>query len=203
MMGFHGYSISDIFDLCERHFGGVHHCFALIQRCTTAYIGREAWCPRRHLEPPGWIGSSATVRLCRHGPFQDSVSADCPDGIVRDWSQVFNGCSTSASSRRRTAYLILGISKAIFGKTRYGEGPRSGGLWIIDIYEMTTPGFPRSTILGGVALGCRLVSVADEGWAVLRTGLSPRWPSEDPRAHEGNKHKKLAKLFSFFLVLMI
>lgn len=27
MMGFHGYSISDIFDLYERHFGGAHHCF--------------------------------------------------------------------------------------------------------------------------------------------------------------------------------
>lgn len=98
---------------------------------------------------------------------------------------------------RRT--LELGISKAISGRGGTRNVSGSGGLWIINIYEMT-PGALGSTMLGRVALGCRLVSVADEGWAVIRTGLSSRWPGEDPRSHEGNKHKKkLAKLFfSFF-----
>lgn len=95
--------------------------FALIQRCITAYMGWGSSVSQAPLGAPGWIGSSATVRLCRHGPFQDSVSEDCPDGIVLNWSQVFNGHSTSASSRRRTAYLKLGIPKAPFRRTRYGE----------------------------------------------------------------------------------
>lgn len=89
MIGFHGYSISDIFDLYERHFGGAHHCFCSHSAMYYGIHRVGSSVSQAPFGALGWIGSFATVRLCRHGPFQDSVSADCPGGLVGDWSQVF------------------------------------------------------------------------------------------------------------------
>lgn len=163
MMGFHGYSISDIFDLYERHFGGAHHCFCSHSAMYYGIHRAGSSVSQAPFGAPGWIGSSATVRLCRHGPFQDPVSEDCPrrrcSELESGLSRTFNiGFFTAKNGVPQTWDF-----EGDLGRRRTGNGSGSGGLWIINIYEMTTPGVPRSTTLGRVALGCRPVSVADEG----------------------------------------